>query len=594
DFASLCMHKLIDAGQIELVERFLDCNIDPNIRGANASTPLIIAAKKGHFEICKLLISRGGDPTLCDSSGLKLAFAAIEGGNTELLKYVLSLGQEFNVETDSGQAFSIAARNSHIEMIDLLLELGLDVNGKNFINSTALHDPGSTEVVRALVAAGANLEGLDGSEETPLIRMSGSSKADVVRALIDAGANIAAEGKWGDTALSRAKAHNQQASLKVLQDVNAPDKGARREVSHKSVAVFMTVPLASSAKEVSINAEIAAPKEPTMPPIPPVLPTAPHKPGEKPAPPKVSAQPSVKEPMAPKSKQASEPPAKEQAIPTTVITFTFPGHNTCGQLKDLFEAVTEKNVEKTRNIIASGFDPNNADDEKRTPLMWAAAGNAVEIVRILLEAGANPNSHRDDGTTPLQWAIQNVRNGDTKTVELLLEKGADPNLSGSSMPLSEAVRKNQPEVVEILLKAGVKTDPSGNQLGNLLCQAASAGSLSIVKILHSAGARLDAYDFHGFTSLMRSVRHIDVFEYLLNNGADVDLPASGFMGSHETAFMRAAAEGCTDAMAILLKHKRKPDLNNRNSLGETALMLAAEKGHPEAVRLLLSSGADPA
>ena len=54
--------------------------------------------------------------------------------------------------------------------------------------------------------------------------------------------------------------------------------------------------------------------------------------------------------------------------------------------------------------------------------------------------------------------------------------------------------------------------------------------------------------------------------------------------------MAAAQFGHTEVMKMLLE--KNVDVNNANSRGETALLLAASGGHMEAMKLLLEMGAD--
>lgn len=90
--------------------------------------------------------------------------------------------------------------------------------------------------------------------------------------------------------------------------------------------------------------------------------------------------------------------------------------------QNLKGAVMAKNIEKVRELLQQGADPNKEDHWNRTPLfvVW----NNVEIARLLLEAGADVNHVDKDGETPL-WKA--VRNGFPELVKLYLENGADPN-----------------------------------------------------------------------------------------------------------------------------------------------------------------------
>ena len=87
--------------------------------------------------------------------------------------------------------------------------------------------------------------------------------------------------------------------------------------------------------------------------------------------------------------------------------------------------------------------------------MVAAEGDdRVSVTRELLAAGAKVNDHDKAGATAL---IQAAANGDSETVALLLEKGADPRartVTGET-PLSMAERYHRVQVIELLRRAGV-------------------------------------------------------------------------------------------------------------------------------------------
>ena len=63
------------------------------------------------------------------------------------------------------------------------------------------------------------------------------------------------------------------------------------------------------------------------------------------------------------------------------------------------------------------------------------------------------------------------------------------------------------------------------------------------------------------------------------------------LGTGETALMRCASTGNTDAVKMLLAHGA--DANQKESQkGQTALMWALAERHPEVARLLIEHGAD--
>ena len=105
---------------------------------------------------------------------------------------------------------------------------------------------------------------------------------------------------------------------------------------------------------------------------------------------------------------------------------------------------------KGRGVSIDTFDGtgNNA-------LIWAIGGGRVDVVEFLLRKGANPNIRNAAGMTALMLA---AAGGSPEIVEALVENGADVNARArggvSGLGLAGKLKKVNPEVVEILKKAG--------------------------------------------------------------------------------------------------------------------------------------------
>jgi ankyrin repeat protein len=113
--------------------------------------------------------------------------------------------------------------------------------------------------------------------------------------------------------------------------------------------------------------------------------------------------------------------------------------------------------------------------------------------------------------------------------------------------------------------------------------AAFNGHTPVVGYLLLQGAKLDAKDENGRTSLMyaSSGPYSETVEFLLKKGADVNLQGTleGF-----TALMTAAAEGQVEVVRVLLSHGADAKLKDVD--GDTAESFASQKGHSAVVDLL--------
>ncbi len=101
-------------------------------------------------------------------------------------------------------------------------------------------------------------------------------------------------------------------------------------------------------------------------------------------------------------------------------------------------------------MFGRGFSPNTCDWLGKTMLHFAAAENDVEAAEVMLEHGAAVNAiEAEYRSTPLAEA---AKKGHVEMVNLLLKRGADPNMPREpwARPLAWAVEVPHEEIVEIL------------------------------------------------------------------------------------------------------------------------------------------------
>jgi truncated hemoglobin YjbI len=188
---------------------------------------------------------RSGDPgrslALAQSPVLKGRFAQdravlahvlalmIGAGNGRLLEYVerelLADPTLAHVHNRYGRTLlHDASAQENLRMVELLLRLGADPNGKTSGGHTPLYcianetrASASGDVVRALVRTGARVdEPSDAKRCTALHMAARRGNTEVARALLDCGADIHARDKAGDTPLQRAKNCRKAAVVSLL------------------------------------------------------------------------------------------------------------------------------------------------------------------------------------------------------------------------------------------------------------------------------------------------------------------------------------------------------------------------------------------
>ncbi|KAK6983585.1 ankyrin repeat and KH domain-containing protein 1 [Biomphalaria glabrata] len=122
---------------------------------------------------------------------------------------------------------------------------------------------------------------------------------------------------------------------------------------------------------------------------------------------------------------------------------------------------------------------------------------------------------------------------------------------------------------------------------NFSSHACNIGHAHLLQFLHQDGARLELRDDNGNTPLLICSKENfpGIVGQLLSMGADVN--AKNNLG--DTALMLATSR---EVIELLLEDRRL-HLDEQNSTGNTALMSAIETSHLQKVKLLINAGADP-
>jgi ankyrin repeat protein len=187
-------------GDAAAVRRLLDAGASVAARDGQGRTALLAAthAPPGvGTEAARLLIAAGADVNAKDGiEDTPYLYAAAEGRN-DILKMTLAAGADLkSTNRYGGTGLIPAAHHGHLETVRILLGTAIDKDHINKLGWTALLEavilgdggPVHTDIVRVLVAAGANVNIADRDGVTPLGHARRRGYAAMTRILDGAGA----------------------------------------------------------------------------------------------------------------------------------------------------------------------------------------------------------------------------------------------------------------------------------------------------------------------------------------------------------------------------------------------------------------------
>ena len=160
-------------------------------------TALIAAAYGDHVEVGRVLIAAGADVNVQDTTRQSAYLIPTADGSLAFLRLTLENGADVHsLDSYNGTGLIRAADRGHVEIIAELLRTEMAIDHVNRLGWTALLEaiilgnggPRHTEVVRLLVAAGADVNLADSGGITPLAHAQRRNFAEIVAILRGAGA----------------------------------------------------------------------------------------------------------------------------------------------------------------------------------------------------------------------------------------------------------------------------------------------------------------------------------------------------------------------------------------------------------------------
>ncbi|GAB5588204.1 hypothetical protein Unana1_03104 [Umbelopsis nana] len=282
------LHRASERGDLNVASALLKGGFDTEVKNAEGDTALHIAAQFNHLSIVIALCQLNADINATDHHGLTVLHRAVHFGRKEIVSYLMDAGAKLGnsdngidtllyVAAQAGQAeiaevalgsrfytvqaamdtrkFSLfrAAECGHTEVVNVLLQHGVDIESTDAKGWTALHkacyaskmetarsliqqgadkeakdkengwtslflaakDP---KIILLLIAEGADIEAKNGDGLTALHYYTSIGQVDAIHLLLNYGCNIESRDLSGHNALHYAAAHNQAESMKILLD----------------------------------------------------------------------------------------------------------------------------------------------------------------------------------------------------------------------------------------------------------------------------------------------------------------------------------------------------------------------------------------
>ena len=341
-----------------------------------AGWPLFIAAEKG----CIGMIE------------------AAKKGHLEMVQYLVELGVDKDKAGNDGwTALLVAAGNGHLVVVQYLLQQGADKEKANNDCASPFYIAaanGHLGVVRYLVEMGADKEKAADDGWTPLLAAAQKGHLTVVQYLVEQGADKDKANNDGASSLYIAAANGHLGIVQYLIEI-----GANKD---KATNNGWTTPLLAAAMNghlgvVQYLVELGADKE----------------------------------------------KAENEGWTALIV------------------AAHEGRLAVVQYLVEMGADKDKAENNGWSPLYIAAQNGHLAVVKYLVEHGADKEKAINKGWTALHVA---ALNGHLAVVQYLIEIGADKDKAnnGGTSPLFVAAQNGHLTVVQFLLQQGADINKATN------------------------------------------------------------------------------------------------------------------------------------
>jgi len=556
----------------EVADFLMKNDADVNATDSTERTALIHAAQRDSMRMVQLLLDNHANVHA------HAYFWAVTNNNEEMKGLLLQKGAIPLVEpTIAGQPPNSEEQKKALnekmlahahklewEEVRKILESGADPDAKDEDEWTVLAHAacaGNMEIADLALEKGADVDSMDCIGSTPLMKATRFSHYNMVDFLLKHNAYPDKQNHYFESALSIAQFETHNADITALLNKRKKEKMRSPLVS--------TAPLQSKAPEPSPESVRAKAKQ--------EIPAAEWASANT----EPSRTPTLK--MAPMTDSGpAQAIITKRIMPMLDISLEMPPTEN----DNLLAAARSHDIERVRKAIDSGANVDARNENEMTALMTAAAAGNMDLLSFLKEKNADPNLKNIDGNTALMLA---AGNGHPSAAGYLISMGAkvkETNKEGkTALDLaSQGKEKSHADVVGIIKKAEAQME-----LNSMLISAIVMGFTDGVRELLDRGAEVNYKDESGRIPLILATIYPneEIVKLFISRKANTELRDNNGW----TALKHAAAEGETKIAKIMIPAKADP--NARDKYLRTPLIEAAYYGQYEMAEILLLDGADP-
>ncbi|XP_071947978.1 uncharacterized protein [Antedon mediterranea] len=190
-------------------------------------TPLMNAAQKGHKDIVKVLIEYGADVNAQTSSGKDALMLTCFVGHLDVVKILRQHGAKWTVADKGGStAIHWAVDGGNTELLRWMIRDGADVSARESVSGwtpliRCATMGGNVDIGRVLINADADVNARDSDGKTALMNATLNGHQALIELLVSRGADLYIQNDQGKTAIHMAHSFDRKRVIKFFEEIEA-------------------------------------------------------------------------------------------------------------------------------------------------------------------------------------------------------------------------------------------------------------------------------------------------------------------------------------------------------------------------------------